>query len=355
MMNRNYFLAIVIIALGCLFLIFFSVGREIETPVTKEPVIPPPLAPYTSYISAIGTVEASSENISIGTSVTRIVDKVLVAVGDKVKKGDVLFRLENRDLKANLMAQQAAYEAAVAKYQRLEAFPRAEDLAAASANFKGAEADLELAKNKYDRVLGLPDPRAISQEEKNHRLFNYQQAEAKWLQAKADLEKIQAGTWKPDLEIARHEVQQAKANVNLTKAELDRTIIQSPIEGSVLQVKVHEGESTSLDTTRMPMMILGNTDQMYLRVSINQLDIHYFSSSAPAVAFLRGDAHVQFPIEYVRLDPFLVNKQDFSNNITETVDTRVLQVIYRIKNEDPTHPLFVGQQMDVFIKANYSS
>lgn len=354
-MHRNYFIAIVAVALGCLLLIFFSVGREIETPVTKEPAIPPPLAPYTAYISAIGTVEASSENISIGTPVNRIVDKVLVSVGEKVKKGDVLFRLENRDLKANLMAQQAAYEAALAKYKRLEAFPRPEDLAAANASLKSAEADLELAKNRYEMVLGLPDPRSISQEEKNHRLFAYQQAEAKWHQAVADQEKIKTGTWKPDLEIARHEIQQAKAIVNMTKAELERTIIQSPIEGSVLQVKIHEGESTSSDSIRMPMMILGNTDEMFLRVSINQLDIHYFNPLAPAVAFLRGDAHVQFHLEYVRLDPFLVNKQDFSNNITETVDTRVLQVIYRIKNEDPTHPLYVGQQMDVFIKANYAS
>lgn len=354
-MHRRYFLAIVFVALGCLLLIFFSVGKEIETPVTKEPLIPTPHAPYKAYISAIGTVEASSENISIGTPVNRIVDKVLVTVGEKIKKGATLLQLEDRDLKANLMAQEAAYQASMAKYRRLEAFPRPEDLAATAATLKSAESELELTKIKYEMVLSLPDPRAISQEEKNHRLYAFQQAEAKWLQAKADLEKIKGGTWKPDLEIARHEVQQAKANVNLTKADLERTVIQSPIDATVLQVKIHEGEATSPDPIKMPMIIIGNTDQMYLRVSINQLDIHYFDSSAPAVAYLRGDAHVEFPLEFVRIDPFLVNKQDFTNEITETVDTRVLQVIYLIKKEYASHPLIVGQQMDVFIKANYSS
>ena len=44
---------------------------------------PHPLAPFHSYISGVGVVEASSDNISIGTPINRIVEKVLVKVGQK--------------------------------------------------------------------------------------------------------------------------------------------------------------------------------------------------------------------------------------------------------------------------------
>jgi hypothetical protein len=52
----------------------------------------------------------------------------------------------------------------------------------------------------------------------------------------------------------------------------------------------------------------------------------------------------------VRFEPFVVPKKSLTGDSTERVDTRVLQVIYQIENGNL--PLFVGQQMDVFIDAN---
>jgi len=347
-MNRNYFLFIIFAALVCLFLIFFSLWKEIDSPLSKGPPIEPPIAPFQSYISGVGIVEASSENIYIGTPVNRIVDKVLVKVGEKVKKDQILFKLEDQDLTANLAAQEAAYHSSLAKLEKLKAFPRPEDLADATAALNSTKIEWELAKNQHEMVQGLSDPRAISQEEKNRRFSNYQQSEAKWQQAQANWEKVKAGTWKPDLKIAQLEVLEAKANLNRIKAEIQRTIIESPIDGTVLQVKIHEGEFPPADTLRTPMMILGNIDEIYLRVSINQLDIPTFRPEAKAVAYLQEDGHLEYPLEFVRVEPFLVNKQNLTNEITEKVDTKVLQIIYRIIKNDSN--LFVGQQLDVFIE-----
>lgn len=325
---------------------------ETETPSTppQDTFIPRPFSPFKSYISGVGIVEASSDNIFITTPVNRIIDKVFVTVGTEVKKGDILFSLEARDLKAELMTQQIAYEIALAKLKKLEVMPRREDIEAVEADLKSAQIELDQAKNHYEMTQALRDKRALSQQEINQRLFNYQQMEAKWQQAKAHLDKIKAGTWQPDIKIASLEAQQAKAHVEQVEADIERTIIRSPIDGKVLQIKIHEGESPSLGS-QTPLMIVGNIDEMYLKVSINQFDAPYFRSNAPAVAFLRGDARVEFPLEFVRLEPFLVNKQNLTHDITEKVDTRVLQVIYLIKNSDQN--IFVGQQMDVFIESEY--
>jgi hypothetical protein len=55
------------------------------------------------------------------------------------------------------------------------------------------------------------------------------------------------------------------------------------------------------------------------------------------------------PLQFVRFEPFVVPKRSLTGDSTERVDTRVLQIIYRIQRDDV--PLFVGQQLDVFIDA----
>lgn len=346
-MNRNYFHLIVYISIFCLILIFISLWHEIETPATKQPNTPPPVAPFKSSIAGVGIVEPSSGNIFIGTPLNRTVAHINVKVGDKVKKGDILFTLDDSDLKAQLAVQKAAYDSSLAKLEKLQALPRKEDLAAAEAAAEGAKAELNSAEYQYEMVQKLPDPRAISQEEKNRRLANFQQAEAKWRRAQADLEKVQSGSWKHDIEIAQAGLDEAKASVNQTQTEIERTIIRSPINSTVLQINIHKGELAQSDITQKPALIIGNTDEFYLRVSIDQLDIPFFNSQEPAVAYFQDNPNVQFPLEFLRVEPFLVPKTNLTNELSETHDTRVLQILYRIKNGK--HPIYVGQQMDVFI------
>lgn len=356
-MNRHYFFWIVLIACLGLFFTFFSIWQSVEPPPPPTPYQEqsnlPPLSPFQSYISGGGVVEASSDNISIGTPINRIVDKVWVDVGTEVKKGDPLFQLEDQDLEADLISRQVAYDITLAKVKKLQALPRKEDVLAAEASLKSAQVELDQAQSQYDMVQGFQQSRALSQQEINRRRFSYEQAKAKWQQAKANLDKIKAGTWKPDLEIAQLEVDQAKASMERMQAEIQRTIIRSPLDGKVLQIKIHEGEYPASVSAKGPLMIVGNTDEMYVKTSINQFDAPNFKPEARAVAFLRGNARIEFPLEFVRLEPYLINKQNLTNEITDKVDTRVLQVIYRLKKSD--HHIFIGQQMDVFIEADFPS
>jgi hypothetical protein len=64
----------------------------------------------------------------------------------------------------------------------------------------------------------------------------------------------------------------------------------------------------------------------------------------------RGSLQERYPLTFFRVEPFVVPKKSLTGDNTERVDTRVLQVIYEC---DPTGrpPLFVGQQLEVFIEA----
>lgn len=348
-MKRNYFFIIVLIAIGCLCLIFYSLWQDIQSPLAKPVINEPPKSPYKSFISGVGVVEASSGNILISTPISRLVESVLVKEGEKVKKGDKLLCLENRDLQANLNLQEIAYEKALAEYQKLQEFPRSEDVNAASAQLQHSQIELDQAQYQHEMVLRLPDPRAISEEEKQRRASNFQQAKANWERNKADFDKIEKGTWKPDLEIAYHAVQEAEARIQQVKTEIERTCILSPIDGTVLQINIHPGEFAALESYQTPLMILGNIDELYLRVSINQLDIPYFNPDAPAEAFLQDNKHISIPLKFIRNEPYLTAKKYLSNGILERMDTKVFEIIYQIKHQTDIK-LFVGEIMDVFIE-----
>ena len=53
------------------------------------------------------------------------------------------------------------------------------------------------------------------------------------------------------------------------------------------------------------------------------------------------------PLEFVRVDPYVIPKRSLTGDNTERVDTRVLQVIYSLRTEGK--PIYVGQQLDVFM------
>lgn len=351
-MNRGYFKWIIAAAVACVGIVsVFMWSERSDRQSNVEQAVPLPISPFKTYISAVGIVEARGGNIFVGSPVNRVVDKVEVSVGQKVQKGDVLFRLESKDLKADLDGRYIDYENALANLKKLESLPRKEDVIAAEAVVNITKPEVEQAKSQYDRVAGLQNSGAMSQEEITRRHFALRQAEAKYEQAKADFDKVSTGAWLPDLEIAKLQVKQAEAQVQRVEADIERTIIRSPIDATVLQVKILPGEFPPTDSSNTPPMIIGNTDTLNLRVNINQFDASYYDSKSPAIAHLQGNATVDFPLHFENIEPYFVTKQVLSNDITEKVDTRVLQAIYCF--EEGENRVFVGQQMDVFIETNF--
>ena len=71
---------------------------------------------------------------------------------------------------------------------------------------------------------------------------------------------------------------------------------------------------------------------------------------AAATASVRGRASLKTPLHFEYIEPYVIPKKSLTGESTERVDTRVLQVIYSFKRG--TLPVYVGQQMDVFISEN---
>src|SRR5688500_9672287 len=106
----------------------------------RVPELPPPIQPakkpYPNAVAGAGMVEAQTENIGVGSPVPGVVVEVLVKVGQTVKAGDPLFRLDDRQLKAELAIRKAMLADSTADLERLKAMPRSEEIPAAEAHVR---------------------------------------------------------------------------------------------------------------------------------------------------------------------------------------------------------------------------
>lgn len=348
-MIRKFFLPI-LAAVGVVFAIY--VVHASNRPIAAaQPVVQPAAAPFSSYIAGAGIVEAKGENIAIGTGQGGTVIGVFVKIGDHVTKGQPLFQIRNFTQKAELEQSKAALALAQAKLKRLENAPRPEEIPPAQAKVDEAQSSLSDAKKQLELWQSIydKDKRAVSEDDLVRKRYAVQSAQALLDQAKSNLALLKAGTWKPDLEVARAEVQSAKAAVDVSEKELERLTIKAPTDATVLQVKIHEGEYAMAGVLQTPLMVLGDTDTLVVRVDVDENDAWRFKQGAKAVAYVRGNRELSTPVTFYRVEPLVVPKKSLTGESTERVDTRVLQVLYTFSKSDLS--VYVGQQMDIFIEA----
>jgi multidrug resistance efflux pump len=327
--------------------------------VRASPILPsasPPVEPahsaFEKTVAAAGIVEAWTENISIGTPLPGIVLEVYVPVervGQTVKKGDRLFLVDNRQLLATLKYNEANLQAARSQLAKLEAQPRPEEVPPSDAKVRVAEASLRLQQDLTERARRLSPSGAMAEEDVNQRSLASGVARQQLAQAQAENTLLKAGAWRFDKDIARAAVAQAEAQVLQTRTDLERVLVRAPRDGMVLQVNVREGEYVGTPPGQALMMLGAVNEKVHLRVDIDEHDIPRFIKGAAAKASPRGHPEIAYPLKYERIEPFVVPKKSLTGDNIERVDTRVLQVIYALESKD--RPVYVGQQMDVFIDA----
>lgn len=346
-MIRKYVLPLIALA-GAIFAIVSVVAGSKPAPVAP-PVVQPAQAPFKSYIAGAGLIEASTENIAVGTPLSGIVSAVHVKVGAKVKGGDPLFKLDDRDLQAELAVRKASLLNAKERLSRLQNLPRPEDVPPAEARVREAEANLADQKSHLELAESVTDKRAISVEELNRRRNAVLASEAKLSEVKAQLALLKAGSWKADIGIAKSEVAAAEAQVKATAVNIDRLTVRAPVTGEILKLNVRPGEFAQAGVLATPLVLLGNLDRLHVRVDVDENDAWRFRSDAHAIAFVRGNKEMKAMLKHERTEPYVIPKRSLTGDSTERVDTRVMQVVYSF---DRTQlPIYVGQQMDVFIEA----
>ena len=285
------------LALGVIILGIYVALTGSKTVTPAAPVSEAAQSPYKSFVAGSGLIEASTENIAIGTTVPGIVSRIFVQHGGDVKAGQPLFTLDDRAQLAEVALRDAAVKVAEAQL-----------------------ADLKEALGFNEALL---NKQAVTVEDTTRR--------------------------RNAVHIAETQVSLAKAQLNSATTELERLTVRAPVDGQVLQLNVHLGEYAPTGVLATPLIMLGDVSTLHVRVDVDENDAWRIKNGAVATGCLRGNKEITTTLKFVRFEPYVVPKKSLTGDSTERVDTRVLQVIYGFERRD--QPIFVGQQMDVFIDA----
>lgn len=301
--------------------------------------LPPPVTTLDGEtIAGLGEFQPAGEPVAIATPLPGVVSQVYVVAGAKVERGHPLFQIDERALQAELLTKQAALAAAEARLMKLQRGTRPEDVAPAIARVEMATANLQQCEEQYRRSERLRPTAAISEEEFRSRKFALDQAQAELKLAQAELSRLQAGTWGPDLSIAEQDVK-------IAKSEVERVLL-------LLHVNVRVGEYADAGRTESPLIQIGPHGPLQVRVQLDEEDIGCFAAEAKAEGFLRGRIRQHVPLRYVRVEPRVVPKVSLTGAATERIDTRVLFVVYQVEHESlgGNASMYPGQKLDVFIE-----
>lgn len=339
------------LAVAGMALAVYTVRSENQPVKGAAPVSPPASSPFDDAVAGAGLVEASTQNIAIGTHVGGIVTTLHVKVGDKVKAGDPLFTVDDRTVRAQVAVAEAGLAVAEQTLARLKGLPRKEDVPPAQARVDEATVMLDDMRSQLDRMEKVEDPRAIVLEELTRRRFAVASARTRLAENQAALSLLLAGAWAPDLAVAEAQIRSARAQVDAAKTELDRHTVKAPVDGQILQLNLRLGEFVNTGVSATAPILMGGTDVLHVRVDVDENDAWRVRPGAEAAVFIRGNSKYKTTAKFVRIEPFVVPKRSLTGESTERVDTRVLQILFAFEPSSLGVPVYAGQQMDVYIKA----
>ncbi|MGE3109355.1 MAG: HlyD family secretion protein [Phycisphaerales bacterium] len=330
----------------------FAVATSGEKPPNPPPLAAPSVNPYANGIAASGSIEAESRNVSISPPVGGLVMAMLVHVNESVKVGQDLFRLDSRDLQAQLLREEAALRVARAQLGRLKAQPREEDLPPLRAEVARAKARLADMQFWYDTLSKATSDNAVNPTELTRTRFALEAAQADLATAETNLARAQAGAWSEDIAISEAQVGQAQANVDAVKALIERMTVRSPIDGVVLKRNIEPGAFARAESTDpgSAALVIGDLSTLHVRARVDEEDTPRLREGAASVLRVRGASEQAIPLKMVRIEPLAEPKVTLTGSVTERVDTRVVEVVFEVTGKTPFR-LFPGQVVDVYIEA----
>lgn len=287
-----------------------------------DPVELPPVAPAAQAergtVSGSGVVEPSSELIEIAAQASGLVTRVAVQAGDRVSRGQLLLTIDGRDAQASVSEARAA-------------------VSLARERVKSAAVDVDAAQRQLDLYTSVEDPRAVAEQQVIDRRSQRDQARAR-------------------LGVARAEVAAAEARLGTSQTGAGLLEVRAPRSAQVLQVRTRAGQyavAGSRGSATEPLMILGETQPMHVRVDIDESEIDRAALGEAAAISPRGNARARTRATYVRTEPLIVPKRSLTNSSTERVDVRVLQLVYALPIDAAGY--FVGQQVDAYLPAKQAT
>ena len=210
-----------------------------------------------------GTVASSNSSKVYSKSAQYPVKEVMAEVGQKVKAGDILAKLDTTALESNIKQAELNVKNSQANIDN-ETLSNKSNLQNAQNSVDMAALDLDNAKTKYDEVKELSRTGVNSQDDLNQAASAVKKAQISYDNAQTNLKNAQ----NKNLAVSKNNLAIQKLSLDELRKNLNDATITAPIDGTVTLVNAEAGEPAN-----GLMFVVENTDNPIVRTSIGEYDI----------------------------------------------------------------------------------
>jgi HlyD family secretion protein len=285
-----------------------------------------------------GNIEAHESMVSFKVQ-GRIV-KLPVEEGQQVAQGALLAQLEDADLEQKVRIDEASVEVRKSNLALTLAGTRQQEIRASQQAVMDAQADLDEKKLDNQRADALYAKDEISTQDRDLAATALKRSEANFKAAEQRSNEAVEGSRKEDIAIARANLNQADANLGLSRIDLSYTTLRAPAAGVITVRQAELGEVVSPGS---PVVTLADLDHIWLRAYIAETDlgrIHWGQDATITTDTYPGK-------QYHGRISFISPDAEFTPKSVQTYKERVT-LVYRIKIDidNPNHELKPGMPAD---------
>ncbi len=227
---------------------------------------------------------AEAKEVDINSKIPGRVTALLVKEGDRVEKGQLLARIDNRDIAAKADQAKAGIQALEAQLAQASTVTSLQDqttvaaLSNAKAALAQAASNLELAEKDYQRFSDLAASGAVSQQLFDKYRTQYQVAQSTYAQAQAAVTSAQAGLLQAKVNrenesAVQGKIAQAQASLQEVQVYLDESEIRAPFSGIVTTKYVEEGAMVS---SGMPLVTIQDPLENWVNIKVKETELSQY-------------------------------------------------------------------------------
>lgn len=278
------------------------------------------LVRYPRYVTEPCVVRPTARN-EVRAQVEGLIKELLVDEASHVQKGQVLARLEERDLDAALQSARAQVERAKANLQKMKRGARVQEIARASAVLGARTHELDFAKLEAERHAALFAQKVGSGADRDAANRQLQLATKAVEQAAAELSLVRAGFREEEIAVAEAELSFAQVEVSYLEKKMQYLTIVAPIEGVVVTPKLHEHLNRRVAAGETVCEIV-NSNQLDVEVLISEREVDVVQVGQPAVVKVHA-----YPLR-----PFSGTVSFLAPSVEERGEHRFLRALVTVSN-----------------------
>ncbi|WP_180163122.1 MacA family efflux pump subunit [Acinetobacter sp. YH12069] len=248
-------------------------------------------------VLATGVLEAT-KMVSVGAQVSGQVKKMYVQLGDEVKQGQLIARIDSVRQENDLKTAEASI-----KNQQAQ-------LAVKQANLAKVQAE-------YNRQQAMYAQDATSRAELESALASYKTAQA-------------------DIAAINAQIEQSRLTLATAKEDLGYTQIVAPMDGTIVAIVTEEGQTVNANQSAPTIVKLAKLDTMTIKAEISEADVMKVQEGQNVYFTTLGDSETKHyaTLRQVEPAPNSINTESNSNTSSSSSTAVYYNALFDVPNED---------------------